>query len=161
MKIKGKTLLHQRWIPKYETLETLSFLLFRISRFHENPNVQPGLAIIVQYYSLCTTNWVHDVFSFAFPWEEEKEKELFFIFSEGVATSGVLVHVQYNSIVNGNCCVILLYYIYNGGFLHPNKINRSFKRLKATPNKSTIINIKILLLPTGTNTLSLAAWTNH
>ena len=93
--------------------------------------------------------------------KKKKKKKNFFSFFEGVATSGVLVHVQYNSIVNGNCCIILLYYIFNGSFLHPNKINRSFKRLKATPNKSTIFDIKILLLPTGTNTLSLAAWTNH
>ena len=130
-------------------------------KFHGNLKIQHIIVNAIQSYSLCTTNWVYDVFSFAFPWEEEEKAKELFSFFEGVATSWVLVHVQYNSIVNGNCCVILLYYIFNGSFLRPNKINRSFKRLKATPNKSTIIDIKILLLPTGTNTLSLAAWTNH
>ena len=77
MKIKGKTLLHQRWIPKYETLETLSFFLFRILKFHGNPKIQHIIVNAIQSYSLCTTNWVYDVFSFAFPWEEEEEKELF------------------------------------------------------------------------------------
>ena len=86
-------------------------------KFHGNLKIQHIIVNAIQSYSLCTTKWVQDVFSFAFLWEEEEEeKELFFFFFEGVATSGVLVHVQYNSIVNGNCCVILLYYIFNGVF---------------------------------------------